>query len=272
MRTAFADLSAHGAKLRARRSRIAVAGRNRQLLLESARFVPGPWADATRLGDCMSIRSATALGLTLWLGPVLQLAAEPAPKGINARLSTLLGEEHAAIGAIDDAHVERILTRAEAGTGTHAARFDIDWLRALPRPEATEELSCLAEALYFEARGEGVQGQFAVGEVVLNRVESPRYPESICGVVYQGTGARHACQFSFTCDGRPETVNEKDAYGIAKRIAALMKEGAPRVLTDGATHFHSDAVKPAWSGKFLRTSRIGAHIFYRQPMQVSRAD
>ncbi len=220
----------------------------------------------------MSIRSVTALGLAMCLGPALQLAAEPGPQGVDARLSALLGEEHAAMGAIDDAHVERILTLAEAGEGVDEARFDTAWLRELPRPEASEELGCLATALYFEARGEGVQGQFAVAEVVLNRVDAPDYPDSICDVVYQGTGERHACQFSFTCDGNAETISENGAYGIAKRIAALMKEDAPRVLTDGATHFHTDAVNPAWSDKFSRTAKIGAHIFYRQPIQLSRAD
>lgn len=220
----------------------------------------------------MSIRRATALGLFMCLGSAVRLAAEPDPQGIDARLNALLGEEHAAMGALDNTHVERILTLADAGDGGDESRFDTAWLRDLPRPEATEELGCLAHALYHEARGEGVRGQFAVAEVVLNRVESPRYPDSICGVVYQGTGERHACQFSFTCDGNPETIGENGAYGIAKRIAGLMKEGAPRVLTDGATHFHTYAVNPAWSDKFSRTARIGAHIFYRQPIQVSRAD
>lgn len=220
----------------------------------------------------MSIRSATALGLAMCLGSAPQLVAEPGAQDIDARVSALLGEERAAMGAIDSAHVARILTLAQAEGRDGEKRFDAAWLRELPRPEATEELSCLANALYFEARGEGVRGQFAVAEVVLNRVESPRYPDSICGVVYQGTGARHACQFSFTCDGNAETISENGAYGIAKRIAGLMTEGAPRVLTDGATHFHTYAVNPDWSDKFSRTARIGAHIFYRQPIQVSRAD
>ena len=88
--------------------------------------------------------------------------------------------------------------------GLTKVRRPSDWtpskLLSLPVPKTGKQMSCLAEALYFEARGEPIQGQLAVGEVVLNRVEDPRYPNSICKVINQGTGRRFACQFTYTCD------------------------------------------------------------------------
>ena len=96
--------------------------------------------------------------------------------------------------------------------GLTQVRRPSDWsfskLASLPVPKSNKQMSCLAEALYFEARGEPIKGQLAVGEVVLNRVEDPRYPNSICKVVNQGTGRRFACQFTYTCDGKLETVFE----------------------------------------------------------------
>jgi spore germination cell wall hydrolase CwlJ-like protein len=144
-------------------------------------------------------------------------------------------------------------------------RYDATWLAALPPAQGGAEWRCLAEALYFEARGEGIRGQFAVAEVILNRVDSPRYPGSVCGVVRQGAGQRKGCQFSFVCDGRPERISERRAFERAGKIARLMRDGAPRMLTAGATHFHTRGVRPRWSTAFARTAEIGAHLFYRGP-------
>ena len=125
-----------------------------------------------------------------------------------------------------------------------------------------DSLRCLTEALYFEARGEGHSGQRAVAEVILNRVDSPAYPRSICGVVQQGND--NGCQFSFACDGKSDRVSERAAWDRAGKIARLMMDGAPRALTAGATHFHTVSVRPSWARRFDRTASIGAHLFYRQ--------
>ena len=130
-------------------------------------------------------------------------------------------------------------------------------------------LACLAQAIYFEARGETIQGQVAVAEVILNRVDSRRYPGTVCKVVRQGANKLHACQFSYNCDGRPETISEKDAFARAAKIAAMMLEGRPRVLTGSATHYHTTAVNPRWAKRLTETARIGDHIFYKIPTQVS---
>jgi spore germination cell wall hydrolase CwlJ-like protein len=136
------------------------------------------------------------------------------------------------------------------------------WLMAQPAPQGDAEWRCLTEALYFEARGESLEGQIAVAEVILNRVDSPLYPRTVCGVVKQRGGG--GCQFSYVCSGKTK-MREQRAADLAGRIAAAMLDGAPRLLTDGATHFHTRGVKPGWSKRFSRTASIGSHLFYRQP-------
>ena len=143
-------------------------------------------------------------------------------------------------------------------------------LLSLPVPKSNKQMSCLAEALYFEARGEPIKGQLAVGEVILNRVEDARYPSSICKVINQGTGRRFACQFTYTCDGKLETVNERKPYEMALKIAKILMTTHDRKLTKGSTHFHSNYVNPRWSKKFERVVKFGRHIFYRQPLLVSQ--
>lgn len=142
-------------------------------------------------------------------------------------------------------------------------KYDMAWLMAQPAPTGDAEWQCLTEALYFEARGESLKGQFAVAEVILNRVDSPLYPGSVCGVVK--ARGRGACAFSYVCDGNSDKMRDGASRDRAARIARVMLDGAPRLLTDGATHFHTHAVKPRWARQFKRTISIGAHIFYRQP-------
>ena len=143
-------------------------------------------------------------------------------------------------------------------------------LLSLPVPKSDKQVSCLAEALYFEARGEPIKGQLAVGEVILNRVEDARYPSSICKVVNQGTGRRYACQFTYTCDGKLETVHERKPYEMALKIAKILMTTHDGKLTKGSTHYHSNYVDPKWSKKFERVAKFGRHIFYRQPILLSQ--
>lgn len=119
-----------------------------------------------------------------------------------------------------------------------------------------DDLSCLAEALYHEARGEGRQGQAAVAEVILNRVDSGRFPRTVCGVINQRS------QFSYTIGGK-KRIGNRAALARSTEIARAALDGAPRTLTGGATYFHTTAVRPSWSNRFQRTTRIGNHIFYR---------
>lgn len=190
-----------------------------------------------------------------------------------SRLAGLLGDERSALSVVSDARKAQLTSlppASERGIPTApVVIYDTDFLDSLPVASGDAQWECLAEALYFEARGESVRGQFAVGEVILNRVESAAYPQSLCGVVKQGTGRKYACQFSYNCDGNPEVVNEQDAWDRVGKIAAILLDGAARDLTGGATHFHTRAVNPSWSRSFMRTTTIGAHHFYREPVRTA---
>lgn len=142
--------------------------------------------------------------------------------------------------------------------------FDAKKLASLPSVSGGKEWRCLTEALYFEARGESIKGQYAVAEVILNRVDMPNYPDTVCGVVNQGTGRLHACQFSYTCDGKPEHVTEPASWDRLGKIAKIMINDAPRDLTRQSSHYHTTAVRPRWSRVYAKTTQIGVHIFYRQ--------
>jgi spore germination cell wall hydrolase CwlJ-like protein len=154
----------------------------------------------------------------------------------------------------------------KVGAGVYSKAY----LRSLPVVKGGKQWECLTEALYFEARGETVKGQFAVAEVILNRVASPSFPDSICRVVNQGTGRKFACQFTYTCDGRAEIIHEPKAYDMVGKVAKMMMDGTPRTLTEGATFYHTKAVRPRWSRVFERTTTIGFHHFYKKPLRVSQ--
>ena len=133
---------------------------------------------------------------------------------------------------------------------------------AMRRVQMAEE-NCLARAVYFEARSESELGQLAVAKVILNRVKDPEYPKSICGVVYQGSGRRNSCQFSFACDGLPDDVKSAAAWANAKRVAKRAISGDAQVAAIGtATNYHADYVKPKWAKSMKRLIKIGRHVFY----------
>ncbi|MEM6657583.1 MAG: cell wall hydrolase [Pseudomonadota bacterium] len=141
--------------------------------------------------------------------------------------------------------------------------YSKDWLDRQPAATGDENWKCLSEALYFEARGESVRGQFAVAEVILNRMKSSRFPDSLCGVIRQGTGRKYQCQFTYTCDGQKEVIREKKAYERVSKVARAAIDGIAKDLTEGATHYHTTSVRPSWSRVYKETARIGVHVFYR---------
>lgn len=135
-------------------------------------------------------------------------------------------------------------------------------LKALPKAAGGPEWACLTEALYFEARGESFEGIAAVGEVILNRAKSSRFPNSICGVINQGVGGRPGCQFSYKCDGHAEVFREKAAYARVGKMAKLLLEGRLEQVSNGALFYHTKHVRPRWSRKFRRVAQVGVHLFY----------
>lgn len=195
---------------------------------------------------------------------------------IGAQFASLFGAEHDVVGGLPAAMLNAMVVGPKPvapapknqplfkGAEKPAPMLDYSqaYLMSQPAPKGDQQWQCLQTALYFESRGETLKGQFAVAEVILNRVDSGRYPNSICGVVEQGNS--RSCQFSYNCDGRANVMSDRDAADLAGRIARTMIDGAPRALTAGATHFHTRAVRPSWSSRFAKTASIGAHLFYRQ--------
>lgn len=146
------------------------------------------------------------------------------------------------------------------GKGDHA------WMsKPLPPSAFTKrEQECLANAIYFEARGESARGQAAVAQVVLNRVRNPTYPATICGVVYQNDHWKNACQFSFACDGIPDRITQQSNYRQAKDIALAVTAGKIFIPEVGSsTHYYAQYVSPGWARAMKRMTKIGLHIFYR---------
>lgn len=134
----------------------------------------------------------------------------------------------------------------------------------VPSAALDPPIRCLAQAIYFEARGETFEGQMAVAQVVMNRVADPRYPAKICAVVFQNADRRHRCQFSFACDGKSDRARNRRAWHRALGLARLVATGPLRDLTAAATHYHADYVAPYWAGRLDQTVKIGRHQFYRE--------
>jgi len=127
-----------------------------------------------------------------------------------------------------------------------------------------KEQRCLAEAVYFEARSEPLEGQAAVAQVILNRVKSGLYPSSICGVVYQNRHRHLACQFTFACEGKSLRIRDTESWDRATRVASAVLEGRTYLAdVGGATHYHANYVRPSWSRRLKKMDVIGRHIFYK---------
>jgi spore germination cell wall hydrolase CwlJ-like protein len=146
------------------------------------------------------------------------------------------------------------------------AKGDHSWIQN-PLPASVfskKEQACLANGIYFEARGESVRGQAAVAQVILNRVRNPAYPNSICGVVYQNDNWLNRCQFSFACDGRKKRIESPVNYQVAQDVAMAVTAGKIFIPEVGSsTHYYANYVHPGWARTMQKMTRIGLHIFYR---------
>lgn len=131
------------------------------------------------------------------------------------------------------------------------------------------EHRCLAEVMYYEARGEGEEGEKAVAEVVFHRVAEGDHGQTICSVVYEGA-KRAACQFSFACNGARDVRKSPEAWQDAQVLAARIFAGEERLRdeTSGATYYHATYVRPYWAPHLVRTAQIGNHVFYRARTQA----
>lgn len=147
---------------------------------------------------------------------------------------------------------------AQAAISALSARIE----QSLPQRDEGEA-HCLAQAIYYEARGEPLPGQIAVAEVVLNRKESKRYPDTICAVVFQNEHRKNRCQFSFACDGKTDTPPTGKTWTKSISLANYVLADGSLRLTNAATHYHANYVSPFWSRHLQKTVSIGQHIFYK---------
>jgi spore germination cell wall hydrolase CwlJ-like protein len=179
--------------------------------------------------------------------PDMKMASLPATEGVKTNES---GESVAPKGQVnlDD---QREKTPAER-------------LGLLDEKSRAKSEKCLAEAIYFEARGEAVRGQIAVAQVVLNRAFSGFYPTTVCGVVYQNKHRHLACQFTFACDNVADVIREPDMWDRARKIAKAMLDGQLWLPEVGkSTHYHAYWVHPSWVSEMKKMYRFGVHTFYR---------
>src|SRR5688572_25735736 len=131
--------------------------------------------------------------------------------------------------------------------------------------EFDQSLECLTQAVYYEARNQSADGQRAVAQVVLNRVRHPAYPNSVCGVVFQGSERITGCQFSFTCDGSMYRGIDRRAWERAREIAHAALSGDVYRPVGLALNFHTTSISPYWAPSLVRQAVVGSHIFYRRP-------
>jgi len=196
----------------------------------------------------------------------------------EADLKSLVDAEKSQLDAVGDAHVDRLISDDDPESEPRRKlrgkplSLTLAWLDSQPKASGDAQWKCLTEALYFEARGETVKGQFAVAEVIMNRVKSTRFPSTLCAVINQGTGQLYQCQFTYTCDGRKEVIAEPRAYERVAKVARATLDGIGGDLTKGATHYHTKFVRPSWSRVYTKTTAIGVHIFYRHTYRTASTE
>ena len=220
---------------------------------------------------------------SLVLLPIVAVAASPSLPAIEASYAAELGatlpelqRELADMSTGQDQELMLAGTDAQSRNaliplvaGTHAGLNAYSPFAAGSETYSTA-LKCMTQAVYYEAANESETGKRGVAQVVMNRMRHPAYPNSVCGVVYQGVNAR-VCQFSFTCDGallrKPLQRQWSESLQVAKD--ALAGKQLPEVGT--ATHYHADYVVPKWAFTLEKLKVIGTHIFYRFPGRAGRS-
>ncbi len=199
-------------------------------------------------------------------------AAERASQGATPRVPRAVALGSSTPNAADQTPIRVLVSAvaprmgAELANVTSVSRFRAkrDYLALIPPEKMDAEKLCLTQAIYFEARSEPEAGRAAVAQVILNRMTSGHYPSSICGVVFQNQQHFHACQFSFTCEGRTLRVRDAEAWAQATRVAGDVLGGKTWVADVGdSTHYHANYGRPRWARSLQKMDVIGKHIFYR---------
>ncbi|MCF4997938.1 cell wall hydrolase [Pseudomonas syringae] len=197
-------------------------------------------------------RLAVCCAFTLFTG--LTSAAVQAPVQEKAEAKAEVLEEKAA-----DKVSAAPAPKSEAITPTEAQAVDPAGAAPLDDP-----ITCLARSIYWEAKGKDTPEMEAVASVVMNRLGHEGFPDTVCGVVKDGSETK-SCQFSWWCDGRPDQVKEDAEYALAKEIAGKALNRQLKDRTRGALYFHDRNVHPAWAKKYTRTAETGKFLFYKPP-------
>lgn len=184
-----------------------------------------------------------------------------APGGVDPDMKTAVSLPQGADAASAG---ESVASKGEVNADNQRAKTPAERLGLFDAKLRAKHEKCLAEAVYFESRGEAVRGQMAVAQVVLNRAFSGFYPNNVCGVVYQNKHRHYACQFTFACDNVADVVREPDMWDRARKIAKAMLDGQiwlPEVAK--STHYHAYWVRPSWVHEMKKMYKFGVHTFYR---------
>jgi hypothetical protein len=193
--------------------------------------------------------------------------ADPAPEGwsdLDLATAPDLG-----LGSLSFEQAQRLNAYLPASNGQVPATPFVLKANAAERARA---LSCLTQAIYYEAALEPTPGQEAVAQTVLNRVRHPAFPKSICGVVFQGSSQLTGCQFSFTCDGSRARPPIEPFWSRAKAVAEKALSGYVMAPVGLATHYHADYVLPRWGPTMVKIRQFGSQIFYRYPGPLGQRD
>ena len=159
---------------------------------------------------------------------------------------------------------ESIAPKGEVNADNQRAKTPAERLGLFDEKSRAKSEKCLAEAIYFEARGEAVRGQIAVAQVVLNRAFSGKYPDTVCGVVYQNKHRHMPASSPSPATTSATSIREPDMWDRAQKIAKAMLDGQlwlPEV--DKSTHYHAYWVRPSWVSEMKKMYKFGVHTFYR---------
>jgi spore germination cell wall hydrolase CwlJ-like protein len=223
-----------------------------------------PWRDGFNIKTATLYFGSTSLGgqfesIERWQPGEEPLIMMPDPDMKGASIASSSG---AALGRAETG--ESFAEKGEVNAENQRAKTPAERLGLFDQKLRAKSEKCLAEAVYFEARGEAVRGQIAVAQVVMNRVFSGFYPATVCGVVYQSKYRHFACQFTFACDNGLDVIREPEMWERAKKIATAMLDGQLWLPEVGkSTHYHAYWVRPSWVAEMRKMYRFGVHTFYR---------
>jgi spore germination cell wall hydrolase CwlJ-like protein len=235
---------------------------------EAAAFDAGPSHEGFSVKTASLFFGSQSLGAPLETIERWQPGEEPMVVLPEARVDPDMKVMASLPSTVDETKVtesgESIAPKGEVNSDDQREKTPAERLGLLDEKSRAKSEKCLAEAVYFEARGEAVRGQIAVAQVVLNRAFSGFYPTTVCGVVYQNKHRHYACQFTFACDNVADVVREPDMWDRAKRIAKAMLDGQLWLPEVGkSTHYHAYWVHPSWVSEMKKMYKFGVHTFYR---------